>query len=69
MSLEPEQIDRLGDYFVYFEIYDQFGITFEDYCIRYLIQPTACSIKKLKEEAKLGNLRRKKAATIALVTA
>lgn len=67
MNLEPEQIDRLGIYFVHFEIHSKFGMTFEQYLIRYSMNPHASSVKNLKEDANL--IKQKKAATIALVTA
>lgn len=60
MILEDEQIERLGVYFTFFNIYEEFGLTFKEYLEKYYKDPLECSIEKLKY---------KKAATTAIVTA
>lgn len=60
MKLNDELIERLGIYFTFFNIYEEFGLTFKEYLEKYSKDPSQCSIEKLKI---------KKAATTAIVTA
>lgn len=61
MVLEDEQVERLGVYFTHFNIYEQFGLTFENYLERYSKNPSECSVEKLRREASIkGILRRTK---------
>lgn len=57
--MDEKLLEKLGTYYVYFRIGEQFGYTFEQYLIKYINNPTACTVHQLK----------KKAATIAVVTA
>ncbi|MEC1180013.1 hypothetical protein P9B03_16045 [Metasolibacillus meyeri] len=36
MRIEDELLERLGVYFVYHEIYNQYGITFESFVDRWI---------------------------------
>lgn len=60
MNLFEEQIERLGIYFTFFNIYEEFGLTFKEYLEKYSKNPSECNIKQLKKE---------KAATTAIATA
>ncbi|MED3799974.1 MULTISPECIES: hypothetical protein [Lysinibacillus] len=59
MGIEEQQLDRLGTYFVYFQIYERFGLTFENFVSRYIQDADTCSVDWLT----------KKAATMAVVPA
>ncbi|WP_193768908.1 hypothetical protein [Metasolibacillus meyeri] len=52
-------IERLGTYYVYFKIGERFGYTFEQFLVKYLNNPAACTVNQLN----------KKAATTAIATA
>ncbi|MEC1178519.1 hypothetical protein P9B03_08505 [Metasolibacillus meyeri] len=58
--MDEQLIERLGTYYVYFDIGQRFGYTFEQYLAKYVNSPAACTV---------AELRNKKAATTAIVTA
>jgi len=58
--MDEQLLEKLGTYYVYFNIGARFGYTFEQYLIHYLNNPSAGTVQQLKI---------KKAATMAVVPA
>ncbi|GLC87511.1 hypothetical protein [Lysinibacillus piscis] len=57
--LDEQLLDRLGTYFIYFQIHERFGLTFDEYVTKYQDDAATCSVSQLTI----------KAATMAVVTA